>query len=104
MRIALRPAPAVAWLRVLGAIVLLAAAGCGSSGPSALPSGPPPSTKTLTAPPAGATPTTAAHPSAVWPTFGRDAARAGVAAGVATAGPLSISWRAHLDGAVYGHS
>jgi outer membrane protein assembly factor BamB len=34
--------------------------------------------------------------------YGRDAARTGVAAGVAAAGPLSVAWRAHLDGAVYG--
>jgi outer membrane protein assembly factor BamB len=43
-----------------------------------------------------------AHPSAAWPTFGRDAARTGVAAGVGRAGRLSISWQAGLDGAVYG--
>jgi polyvinyl alcohol dehydrogenase (cytochrome) len=34
--------------------------------------------------------------------YGRDPARTGVAAGVAAAGPLSVAWRAHLDGAVYG--
>jgi outer membrane protein assembly factor BamB len=34
--------------------------------------------------------------------FGRDAARSGVATGAGTAGRLSISWRADLDGAVYG--
>ncbi len=34
--------------------------------------------------------------------YGRDAARTGVAAGVAAAGRLSVAWRAHLDGAVYG--
>jgi outer membrane protein assembly factor BamB len=34
--------------------------------------------------------------------YGRDAARSGVATGVATPGALSISWRARLDGAVYG--
>jgi polyvinyl alcohol dehydrogenase (cytochrome) len=42
------------------------------------------------------------HPVAAWPTYGRDFARTGVAAGVATAGPLRVSWQAHLDGAVYG--
>jgi outer membrane protein assembly factor BamB len=34
--------------------------------------------------------------------YGRNAARTGVAAGVAAAGRLSVAWRAHLDGAVYG--
>ena len=43
-----------------------------------------------------------AHPAAAWPAYGRDAARTGVAAGVTTAGRLSVSWRAQLDGAVYG--
>ncbi len=43
-----------------------------------------------------------AHPAAAWPTYGRDFARSGVAAGVAAPGPLAVSWRVHLDGAVYG--
>ena len=43
-----------------------------------------------------------AHPAAAWPTYGRDFARSGVAAGVARPGPLKVSWRVHLDGAVYG--
>ena len=43
-----------------------------------------------------------AHPDAAWPTYGRDFARTGVAAGAATAGALRVSWRANLDGAVYG--
>lgn len=45
------------------------------------------------------------HLAAVWPTYGRDFARTGVAAGVAPAGgsgSLHVSWRASLDGAVYG--
>jgi polyvinyl alcohol dehydrogenase (cytochrome) len=95
----------------LGAVVLsggalAAAAGCtsqagggsssGSGGASGTPTG---------AASAAATPTPAdigAHPDAAWPTYGRDAARSGVAAGVAAPGPLSVSWRARLDGAVYG--
>jgi outer membrane protein assembly factor BamB len=89
---------------VLG--VLLGTASCTGSAPSgpgaapsspALATGPAPSETTL-APGSNA----GAHPGAVWPTFGRDAARTGVAAGVAAAGPLSIAWQAHLDGAVYG--
>src|SRR5205823_15076588 len=42
------------------------------------------------------------HPAAAWPTYGRDVARSGVAAGVAAPGPLDVSWQVHLDGAVYG--
>ena len=38
-----------------------------------------------------------AHPAAAWPTYGRDVARGGVAAGVAVPGPLTVSWRVHLD-------
>src|SRR5258708_36927153 len=37
-----------------------------------------------------------------WPTYHRDAARTGVAPGGPAAGALSIAWRRHLDGAVYG--
>jgi len=90
---------------------LLATAGCSSavpssssgSGPSTALSGTAratssaPSRSTL-APGAG----DAAHPAAAWPTYGRDAARTGVATGARTAGRLGISWQAHLDGAVYG--
>jgi len=47
-------------------------------------------------------PDPAGHPGADWPTYGRDFARTGVAVGVAKAGPLQVSWRVHLDGAVYG--
>jgi outer membrane protein assembly factor BamB len=84
--------------------VLLAAAGCsgsgspGASGASEAPSSPAVSETTLAPTGSGTT----AYPAAAWPTFGRGAARTGVAAGVAAAGPLSIAWQAHLDGAVYG--
>jgi outer membrane protein assembly factor BamB len=37
-----------------------------------------------------------------WTTYHRDAARTGVAPARPAAGPLSIAWRRHLDGAVYG--
>ena len=37
-----------------------------------------------------------------WPAYHRDAARTGVAPGGPAAGTLSIAWRRHLDGAVYG--
>ena len=91
------------WRRVAfaGALlgVLAAAASCSGPGPGAAPGQPSPAPpeRTLSQ---GAGDT--AHPSAAWPTFGRDAARTGVAAGVRTAGRLSISWQAGLDGAVYG--
>jgi polyvinyl alcohol dehydrogenase (cytochrome) len=37
-----------------------------------------------------------------WTTYHRDAARTGIAPATPAAGPLSIAWRRHLDGAVYG--
>jgi len=37
-----------------------------------------------------------------WTTYHRDAARTGVAPARPAAGPLSVAWRRHLDGAVYG--
>ncbi len=85
---------------VLAGSVLAAAAGCaGSSGGSSAggetSTGSAPTTTTLT-------PGSGNHPSAAWPTYGRDFARTDVAAGVDTAGPLRVSWRANLDGAVYG--
>lgn len=42
------------------------------------------------------------YPAAAWPEFGQNAARTGVAAGLARAGKPSVRWRAKLDGAVYG--
>jgi len=79
--------------------LLAAAAGCSDPGraggdPS---SGSAPPSRTLTSGQDGGT-----HPAAAWPTYGRDVARSGVAAGVAAPGPLAASWRVHLDGAVYG--
>jgi outer membrane protein assembly factor BamB len=63
-----------------------------------------------TAAPAATGPATTAAPTgspaapsaADWPTYHRDAARTGVAPAQPAAGPLSIAWRRHLDGAVYG--
>jgi outer membrane protein assembly factor BamB len=54
---------------------------------------------------AGTTSTSAASttaPKASWPAFDQNAARTGVAPGLAAAGALSTAWTAHLDGAVYG--
>ena len=46
--------------------------------------------------------TPAARGGTDWTTYHRDAARTGVAPARPAAGPLSIAWRRHLDGAVYG--
>jgi len=87
------------WIAFAGAVlgVLLTAASCSSPEGSAPAASPAVSQRTL----AAGTPA-AAHPGAAWPTFGRDAARTGVAVGVGTAGRLGISWKASLDAAVYG--
>src|SRR5215468_6028837 len=79
--------------------LLAAAAGCSDPGRAGgdPPSGSAPPSRTLTSGQDGGT-----HPAAAWPTYGRDAARSGVAAGVAAPGPLTASWRVRLDGAVYG--
>ncbi len=82
--------------------VLAAAAGCtaapaGGSGGDGTSTGSAPPSRSLTA-----SPDLAGHPGADWPTYGHDYARTGVSATAATAGPLQLSWRAHLDGAVYG--
>src|SRR6266487_5664726 len=76
--------------------VLAVAAGC-SGGGGGTSSGSAPPSRTLAPDPGGG-----GHPAAAWPTYGRDFARSGVAAGVAAPGPLNVSWRVHLDGAVYG--
>ena len=80
--------------------VLAAAAGCGGSAGGGTSTGPAPSARTI-----ASAPDSGGHPSSAWPTYGRDFARTGVAAGVAAvggSGALRVSWRAHLDGAVYG--
>jgi outer membrane protein assembly factor BamB len=99
---------------ILAVGVLTAAAGCGGSSGSGTSTGAAPTTKTLTStvPASRASGsasggsasggTGAEHPAAVWPTYGGNTARTGVAAGVAAAGPMGVSWRARLDGAVYG--
>jgi outer membrane protein assembly factor BamB len=89
----------------LAVVVLAAAAGCSGSpgdpqGTGGTSSGAAPSARTLSPGPSGGS-----HPDAAWPTFGRDFARSGVAAGVATPGgpgSLKVGWHARLDGAVYG--
>jgi polyvinyl alcohol dehydrogenase (cytochrome) len=75
--------------------LLAVTAGCSGGGGTSAGSAPP--VRTLAPDPGGA-----GQPDAAWPTYGHDAARSGVAPGVAAPGPLTVSWRAHLDGAVYG--
>ncbi len=83
--------------------LLAAAAGCGSSAGGGTSTGSAPAAKTLTsAPSSGGPEGPGDHPGAAWPAYGRDYARTDVAAGLAPAGPLHVSWRASLDGAVYG--
>jgi outer membrane protein assembly factor BamB len=88
-------------MAVLTGAVLAGAVACsgsaGGGGGNGTSSGSAPPSRTLTTA-AG----NGAHPAAAWPTYGRDFARSGVAAGMARPGPLTVSWRAHLDGAVYG--
>src|SRR5580704_2747484 len=84
---------------VLTGGVLAVAVGCSGPGGArdGTSAGSAPPAKTLAPDPGGG-----GHPAAAWPTYGRDFARSGVAAGVAAPGPLNVSWRVHLDGAVYG--
>src|SRR5919204_3158365 len=77
--------------------VLAVTAGCSGSGGGGTSAGSAPPVRTLAPDPGGGT-----DPDPAWPTYGRDFARSGVAVGVARPGPLSVSWRARLDGAVYG--
>ena len=92
-------------MAVLTGAVLAAAAACsgaaGGGGGTSTGSAPPSRTLT-TAPVSGSDSGGGSHPAAAWPTYGRDFARSDVATGVATPGRLTVSWRAHLDGAVYG--
>ena len=76
--------------------VLAAAAGCSDPGEADTSSGSAPPARTLSPDPGGG-----AHPDAAWPTYGRDFARSGVA-DAARPASLTVSWRVHLDGAVYG--
>jgi polyvinyl alcohol dehydrogenase (cytochrome) len=85
---------------VLAPPVLLAlalAAGCTTA---ITPDGPaaPATTSPVPVPTASPAPLSATD----WPAYHRDAARTGVAPGGPAAGALSIAWRRHLDGAVYG--
>src|SRR5690349_3740648 len=80
---------------VLTGGVLAVAAGC-SGGGGGTSAGSAPPARTLAPDPGGG-----GNPAAAWPTYGRDFARSGVA-DAARPGSLTVSWRVHLDGAVYG--
>jgi polyvinyl alcohol dehydrogenase (cytochrome) len=86
---------------VLTGGVLAVTAGCSSSGGAGggASTGSAPPARTLTLAQGSGS---GAHPAAAWPTYGRDVARSDVATGVARPGRLTVSWRARLDGAVYG--
>ena len=85
---------------VLTGGLLAAVAGCTGSpgGGNATPTGSALPVKTLTSPDYAGV----GHPGTDWPTYGHDFARSGAGANMTPAGPLSVSWRAPLDGAVYG--
>jgi outer membrane protein assembly factor BamB len=76
--------------------VLAAAAGCSDPNGTGTSSGSAPPARTLAPDPGGG-----GHPDAAWPTYGRDFARSGVA-DAARPASLTVNWRVHLDGAVYG--
>ena len=85
-------------MAVLTGAVLAGAVACsgsaGGGGETSTGSAPP--TRTLAPDPGGG-----GQPDAAWPTYGRDFARSGVA-DAARPASLTVSWRVHLDGAVYG--
>jgi outer membrane protein assembly factor BamB len=93
----MRSRPAVLAPSVVLALCLVA--GCSTATTTGGTPTPAATSPATTVPP----PRGAAAPSpADWTTYHRDAARTGVAPAQPAAGPLSIAWRRHLDGAVYG--
>jgi polyvinyl alcohol dehydrogenase (cytochrome) len=99
----MRAARVTIWAMALAAMACTTAA-CTSGTPASSTSGTsaPPATQPVAQKTQGAAGGTQSYPAAAWPQFNRDAVRSGVAAGLPAAGPLSIRWQAHLDGAVYG--
>jgi polyvinyl alcohol dehydrogenase (cytochrome) len=89
-------------MAVLTGAVLAGAAACGGTAGGGTSTGSAPPSRTLTPAPASGSDSSGPHPAAAWPAYGRDFARSDVATGVATPVRLKVSWRAHLDGAVYG--
>ena len=81
----------------------LPAAGCTSAH---APGGPSTPTAAHAQSPPAAPPGSRDQPPRVtardWPAYHRDAARMGTAPSRPAAGPMTIAWRRHLDGAVYG--
>jgi outer membrane protein assembly factor BamB len=94
------PARTILARTILAGTVLAAAAACGGTGG---PSAGATSTGSAPAPRAlSSSPGPAGQPGAAWPGYGRTAAHTGVAGAVAAPAALRVSWRARLDGAVYG--
>src|SRR4029077_14121368 len=95
-------------MAVLTGAVLAGAVACSGSagGGNGTPTGSGPPSRTLTSAPVsgGDSSGSGTHPAAAWPTYGRDFARSGVAAGVARPGPLTVSWRAATGGAGCGEA
>ena len=93
-------------MAVLTGAVLAGAVACSGSagGRDGTPTGSAPPSRTLTSAPVSGSDSSGSetHPAAAWPTYGRDFARSGVADAARPASLLTVSWRAHLDGAVYG--
>jgi polyvinyl alcohol dehydrogenase (cytochrome) len=89
---------------VLTCSVLLALSGALAGCSTATTTGSPAATPA--AQPSTARPSPTGSPAALaatdWTTYHRDAARTGAAPASPAAGRLSIAWRRHLDGAVYG--
>src|SRR5690348_13467581 len=93
-----RPAAVLARSVLLAAGLLAGCSTAASTDGTAAPAAASPATTSQQAP-AG---NPAAPTGTDWTTYHRDAARTGVAPAQPAAGPLSIAWRRHLDGAVYG--
>jgi putative pyrroloquinoline-quinone binding quinoprotein len=87
-----RPAAALATPALLA---LALAAGCTATTPDG------PAAPVVTSPVPAATRPAPLRPTD-WPAYHRDAARTGAAPASPAAGGLSVAWRRHLDGAVYG--
>ena len=96
MRTRLARTARLAAAALTGGILAVAAACSGPDGGGTSADSAPPVRTLAPDPPSGG------FPDAAWPTYGYDVARSGVAPGVAAPGQLKVSWRAHLDGAVYG--
>jgi outer membrane protein assembly factor BamB len=92
------------WVTLLGiALTAMTAAACTGGGGTSQPvSTAPGIIRTLGGTSSPGASSGGANPATAWPTYNRDPSRDGVAVGVPSPGTLSVAWRDHLDGAVYG--